>query len=188
DALVDVEVLCFLANQLHELDCVELLLAVVLALGVERGLEEVGVVHTGNLHRVLERHEDPFTRALVGIHLEQILALEQDRTARDLVFGMARQRPRERTLARAVRPHDGVNFAGVDGQIDPAEDLLAFSFYLQIRDFKHSVYPTDPSSETLSSFCASTANSIGSSRNTSLQNPLTIMLTASSVLMPRWRQ
>ena len=37
----------------------------------------------------------------------------------------------------------------------------------------------------LSSFCASTANSIGSSRNTSLQKPLTIMFTASSVEMPR---
>ena len=41
---------------------------------------------------------------------------------------------------------------------------------------------------TLNNFCASTANSIGSSLNTSLQKPLTIMFTASSVGIPRWRQ
>jgi hypothetical protein len=37
----------------------------------------------------------------------------------------------------------------------------------------------------LSSFCASTANSIGSSLKTSLQKPLTIIDTASSSVMPR---
>src|SRR3990170_2518882 len=45
--------------------------------------------------------------------------------------------------------------------------------------------PTLPSRLTPKSFCASTANSIGSSLNTCLQNPLTIMLTASSVDIPR---
>ena len=38
------------------------------------------------------------------------------------------------------------------------------------------------------SFCASTANSIGSSLKTSLQKPFTIMLTASSAPMPRERK
>src|SRR5262245_51165348 len=49
-------------------------------------------------------------------------------------------------------------------------------------------YPTLPSKLTPSSFCASTANSIGSSRNTSLQKPLTIMFTASSADRPRCLQ
>ena len=46
-------------------------------------------------------------------------------------------------------------------------------------------YPTLPSKLTPNSFCASTANSIGNSRKTSLQKPLTIMLIASSKLIPR---
>ncbi len=50
------------------------------------------------------------------------------------------------------------------------------------------LYPTLPSRLTPRSFWASTANSIGSSRKTSLQKPLTIMETASSVEMPRWLQ
>src|SRR3546814_20776605 len=48
--------------------------------------------------------------------------------------------------------------------------------------------PTAPSSEPSSSFLASTANSIGSSRKTCLQKPSTIIETASSSPLPRLRQ
>ena len=112
-ALVDVEKLRLLLDQLHELHRVELRLAAVLAHGVERGLEEVGVVHAGDLDRVLERHEDAFAGALVGVHLEQVLALEEDVAAGHFVLGMAGERARQRALAGAVGPHDGVHFAGV---------------------------------------------------------------------------
>ena len=137
-ALVDVEILGLLADQLHELDRVELRLAVVLALGVERGLQEVGVVHAGDLDGVLEGHEDAFARPLVGIHLEEVLALEQHRAAGHFVFRMAGQRPRQGALAGAVGPHDGVHLAGVHREIDAAEDLFAFGLYLQIGYLKHS--------------------------------------------------
>ena len=89
-ALVDVEQLRLLLDQLHELHRVELGLAVVLALGVERRLEEVGVVHAGDLDRVLERHEHAFAGALVGIHVEQVLALVEHLAAGDLVLRDAR--------------------------------------------------------------------------------------------------
>ena len=46
-------------------------------------------------------------------------------------------------------------------------------------------YPTLFSSFIASSFCASTANSIGSCWNTSLQKPLMIRLMASSRGIPR---
>ena len=127
----------FSLHELHELHRVELGLAVVLALGVERGLEEVGVVHAGDLDRVLERHEDAFAGARVGIHLEEVLALEQDLAARDDVFGMTGQRAGQRALARAVGPHDGVHFARVHVEVDPLEDLLVFRLDLQILDIEH---------------------------------------------------
>ena len=77
-------------------------------------------------------------------------------------------------------------------KIDAAKNFLAPAAHMQILDLEHadvsSFYPTEPSRLTLSSFCASTANSIGSSRKTSLQKPLTIMFTASSAESPRWRQ
>ena len=46
-------------------------------------------------------------------------------------------------------------------------------------------YPTDPSSEIEISFCASTANSIGSCCSTSFTKPLTTRPTASSCDRPR---
>ena len=186
-ALVDVEQRRLRLDERHELHRVELRLAEVLPLGVQRGLKEVGVVDARNLDRILKGHEDPFARARIRIHVEQIAPFETHFPARDVVLGMARQRAGQRALARPVRPHDGVYFAGVHVEIDPLEDFLVLRADLQILDLKHG-YPTDPSSETLSSFCASTANSIGSSRKTSLQKPLTIMLTASSAVSPRCRQ
>ena len=108
-----------------------------LALGVHRGLEEVGVVHAGDLDRILEGHEDAFAGALVRIHLEQVLALEQHFAAGDLVFGVPGQRARERALAGSVRSHDGVHFTGLHGEIDPLQDLFVFGANLQIFDFKH---------------------------------------------------
>ena len=49
-------------------------------------------------------------------------------------------------------------------------------------------HPTLPSRLMPRSFCASTANSMGSSLRTCRAKPLTIIETASSSLMPRWRQ
>ncbi len=49
-------------------------------------------------------------------------------------------------------------------------------------------YPTEPSRLIDSSFCASTANSIGSFDSTSRAYPLTISPTACSVDSPRWLQ
>ena len=59
-----------------------------------------------------------------GCHLEQILAVVRHRAAGDLVRRIARQHLRERALARAVRAHDRVDFAGVHGEVDALEDRL----------------------------------------------------------------
>ncbi len=56
------------------------------------------------------------------------------------------------------------------------------------RPPQDEVYPTEPSSEIEISFCASTANSIGSCCSTSFTNPLTTRPTASSCESPRWMQ
>ena len=73
--------------------------------------------------------------------------------------------------------------------IDPNATKIGIPFVGGSDAFlKATGYPTECSRLTASSFCASTANSIGSSRKTSLQKPDTIMFTASSSLIPRWAQ
>ena len=135
--LVHVHQLQPLVHELHEVHGVELLLAPMLPHGVDRRLQEVGVVHAGDLDRVLERHEEAFARALLGVELEQILALEEDLTACDLVFRMARQHPCEGALAGAVRAHDGVHLARVDGQADTLQDVLVLHPRAQVLDLEH---------------------------------------------------
>ena len=67
----------FSFTSVEELHRVQLGLALVLADFVQRGLEEIGAVHAGNLDRILEREEQPFARALLGVEVEQVLAVSR---------------------------------------------------------------------------------------------------------------
>ncbi len=197
-----------LADLLQEIRRRILALAARLALGVERGAQEVHGRDAGDFHRILERQEHALGGALVRRHLQQVLALEQDLAAGHLVAGLAGDDVGQRRLAGAVRPHDRVDLARIHGQRQPVEDFALLDADLQVLDFKqwHHILsvsilreglgtrrsnaeppsgperPIRPSlrGEIEISFCASTANSIGSCCSTSLTKPLTTRPTASS--------
>ena len=97
-----------------------------------------------------------------GLRLAGMVALFA-RTFLELFIACPRQRERRAHVAAATGP------------------ALAHAQRLAF----HGHYPTLPSSEMPSSFCASTANSIGSCCSTSLAKPLTMRPTASSVSSPR---
>jgi hypothetical protein len=109
-----------------------------LALRVQCGAQEGHGGDAGNLDRILERQEHALRGALVGIHLQQVLALEQDLAVGNLVAGLAGDDVGERRFAGAVRPHDRVNLALVHGQRQPVEDLTLLDTNLQILHFKQS--------------------------------------------------
>ena len=79
-----------------------------LANRVDRGAEKVRDGHSRDGVRVLKREEQPALRALVGLELDEAVAVEEDVALGDLVGGVTHERVRERALAGAVRPHDGV--------------------------------------------------------------------------------
>src|SRR5262249_19967729 len=200
--LIDVHELRLLAGELQEVDRVELRLSPVLADRVHRVLQEIHVGDAGNLDRVLEGEKDSLARAGLRVHREKVLTLVEDLALCHLVTRPAGQHVGKRRFPRPVGPHDRVDLAFVDRQVHALEDLVPPHRSMQVPDLeKHSSlfrlnlrapvvpsYPTDPSSDTPRSFCASTANSIGSSLKTDLQNPETIMLTASSGETPRcWK-
>src|SRR5690606_1164213 len=175
----------------------------VLALGINRHLEKFHVADAGNLHRILERQEQALAGAFLGVHLKQILALELHAAGSRLVARTTGEHVAEGTLAGAVAPHDGTPFARLALEIQTLEDVLLFHFRLQPFARQHLLrpiicmnrfdsvgnQPTEPSRLTSSSLPASTANSIGSSLNTSRQKPLTIMDTAFSASSPRcWQR
>src|SRR5690606_11801836 len=101
---------------------------------VDRGLEEVRVGDARDLHRVLEREEQAFACALLGLELEQVAAVPDHRAALHGEAVPSREHLRQRALARAVRPHDGMHFTGTDFQVQPAQDLPAFYRYLEVLD------------------------------------------------------
>ena len=111
--LVHVQQLQLLAHQRQEIHGVHFVLAAILADRVQRRAQEIGVADAGNLDGILKRQEHAFAGGVFGLHRQQVLAVEEDFAAGDVVALAARQHLRQRALARAVRAHDGVDFAGV---------------------------------------------------------------------------
>src|SRR6266581_4174880 len=78
DLLVDVQDLHFFLDDLEEILGVEFGQAPVLADGVDGSFEEISVADAGNLNRILKRQEDAFARPVLGVHVEQVFAVETD--------------------------------------------------------------------------------------------------------------
>ena len=70
------------ARQLQELHRVQLRLAARAAHGVQRGAQEIGVAHARQLDRRLEGEEDAGGGALLGLHRQQVGAVERARCRR----------------------------------------------------------------------------------------------------------
>src|SRR5262249_16278988 len=116
-------------------------------------------------------------------HLQEIPPIEAQFIGGNLVDIASRQRLGEGALAGSVRSHNRVHLAGTNIEVEAAKDRLSVNRGRQIANAKH--YPILPSRLTPRSLRASTANSIGSSCRTCLQNPLMIVDTASSGESPR---
>ena len=95
-----------------------------LADGVEGGLEEVHVADAGDFDGILEGEEDAVAGALFGGQVEEILAFDRVTsppvTSIDVAAG---EDLGERAFAGAVGAHDGVDFAGVDGEVDALQNF-----------------------------------------------------------------
>ena len=97
------------------------------SLAVDRGLggtQEVGDGHASDLDGVLHREEQACLGTFVDAHLGDELVVEPRLTRGDLVVGVTGQGVGHGGLTGAVGAHDGVDFAGVDGEVDALEDFL----------------------------------------------------------------
>ena len=90
---------------------------------VDRGAQEVGDRDSGDLARILEGHENARPAPLVGLHLRDILALEQDLASGDLVARMPGHDLGQGALSGAVGAHECVYFAMIHGEVHALEDL-----------------------------------------------------------------
>ena len=141
-ALVDVQHLDLLLDQGQEVHGVEFLQAAVPADGVDSRLEEVRVAHSWDLDGVLEGQEDALAGPFLRGHVQQVLAQVENLSLSRLVGFPAGKHLGQGALAGAVGTHDGVDLAGVDRQIDAAQDLLAIDARVQVPDFQHCFVPS----------------------------------------------
>jgi len=130
ERLVEFDHLDLLSHEREEVHGVELLLAAMVADGVERGPEEVGVADARDLDRVLEGEEEALAGAGLGVELEQVLVCVADLAAGDLVLLASGEDAGQGALAGAVGSHDGVDLAGFAFEVDALEDLCAFDGYV----------------------------------------------------------
>ena len=142
----DVELLGDALHQLHELGRRQLAQALRFAMRVERRLEEGHGGDAGDLDRILEGEEQARHRALVRLQVEDRCAVQQHLTLGDLVIVLAGENVGERRLAGAVRPHDGVHFAGLHRQGETLQDLAVANPCVKVLDLEHgsvlsSVWP-----------------------------------------------
>jgi len=111
-----------------------LFFAALLADGIEGGFQQIHVVHPGDLHGVLEGQEHAFPGAFFRCHGEQVLALVSHAAGGHFIACAACQDVGEGALARAIRTHHRVDFAGVHFQAQAFEYLAAFDLGMQVLD------------------------------------------------------
>ena len=90
----------------------------------------------GNLDRILKGQKHAFAGGLFRLHVQQIFAVEEHFALGHVVGFAARQHLRQRALARSVRAHDGMHFAGIDRQVNALENFVAIDLGVQILDFQ----------------------------------------------------
>ena len=129
-----------LADEAHEIRRGELRLAALLALRIERRPQERHRADAGDFDGILEGEEDSGGGALVGLHLQKVAAVIEDLALGDGVLLLAGEHIGERRFSRAVRAHDGVHLAEIDGEVDAFEDFAAIHFDVEVLDFKHLLF------------------------------------------------
>ena len=100
--------------------------------------EELRDRHARDLLGVLEGQEHPRPGPRVGRPGRDLLASKHDPALGDLVAGVAGEGVGEGGLARTVRPHDGVQLARRDDEVDAAQDLVALDRDVQVLDGEHA--------------------------------------------------
>ena len=132
---VEIYNLALLVHELDELGGLQLGQSLCLALLVDGSLQEVRHRHTGYLHRILERQEQSLVGALLGFHLQEVLAVVPRFALGDLVERIAHEHRRERRLTRAVRAHDGMRLAISDDEVDALQYFFASNRGVQVLYF-----------------------------------------------------
>ena len=119
--------MALLAHEFQEVACAQRLFAVVFAFLIDGGTHKVHHRHPRNFHRVLETEEQTFVGTVFGRECQEVFAVKFHFATGHSVGRVAGEHCAERTLARAVRTHNGVNFTRLHREVDAFQNLLALN-------------------------------------------------------------
>ena len=101
---------------------------------VEHRAQVLGDGHARDRDRVLEGHEQSHPGPLVGGGLGDVLAAPDDLALGHLEVRVTHDRVGERRLAGPVGPHQRVDLAAADLQVDAAKDVLIAGVDVKVSD------------------------------------------------------
>ena len=102
--------------------------------GLQRGPEKIGNRYAWNFHRILEGQEKSGAGAFVGLHFQDVLAVEKDIAAGQLIGRMAGHHFGERALSGPILAHDGVHFALGDFKGNALQDFAVADVGVEVLD------------------------------------------------------
>ena len=94
------------------------------ARGIHGGAQDIAGAHPRDLNGVLKRQKNPCAGTSLWAHLQQIVALIEHLAGGDMIVRSPGQHLRQRTLARPIGAHYGMDLASVHREIDAAQDLV----------------------------------------------------------------
>src|SRR3954451_9781948 len=106
---------------------------------IQRRFQEVRAVDPRNLDGVLEREEQSFARPLFGRLFQQILPFVKNLARGDVIAVTSGEDGGESAFAAAVRAHDRMDLAFVDGEVDAFENLFAFYSGGKVLNFQYGL-------------------------------------------------
>ena len=103
-----------------------------------RHTQQLAHGHARDRDRVLHREEQAPRGSLPRGEPEELVAVDRDGPARDLVVAAAHEHVRQRRLPGAVRPHQHVHLPRGHLEVDAAQDLEPLDRRVQVTDSEHA--------------------------------------------------
>jgi hypothetical protein len=84
----------------------------------------------------LEGEEEAGAAAGIDGHVEDVFTIKEDLATGDFIVFVAAEDLAESAFAGAVRSHDGVDFTGLDREVQAFEDFAAGDGGVEVFDFE----------------------------------------------------
>ena len=121
--IIHAQISCSCPHQFDKLQLIHLILAGFTAAGIYRSTQKGHTANARQFDRILKGQEHPCPGALICFHFQNRLAIKQYIAFGYLIAITAGQHIGQGGFTRSIWPHNRMNLAAVNGQINPVQDF-----------------------------------------------------------------